>query len=150
MKTAIKRSLATIRLAPASQVEHLAEQTRRKNLKIAKLEKQIAKLRTDIETWKNLHQTSEKATTEWKRATAKAKARSAAHTIRAEASSEEWKERAVKLKDRLHSVRARLQQANQASKLAREHLMATEVKLDLVEAAIHVLDARTRKSTSQS
>jgi chromosome segregation ATPase len=150
MKTAIKGLLATVRLAPANQIEHLADQVRRKGLRTSKLEKQIAKLRTDIDTWKSLHQTSEKAAAEWKRATSKAQARSAAHTIRAEAAAEEWKERALALKERLHSVRTRLHQANQTSKLAQEHLMATEVKLDLVEAAIHVLDARTRKSASQS
>ena len=34
--------------------------------------------------------------------------------------------------------------------MAREHLMATEVKLDLIEAAIQVLDARTRETAVRS
>ncbi len=40
--------------------------------------------------------------------------------------------------------RARADKGHHAARLAREHLMAIEVKLDLIEAAIGVLDTRTR------
>jgi hypothetical protein len=42
------------------------------------------------------------------------------------------------LKDKLRETKA-------AANGAREYLMATETKLDLIEAALHVLDARTRE-----
>ncbi|MDA1183138.1 MAG: hypothetical protein O2930_00665 [Acidobacteria bacterium] len=153
MKTAIKRLLAAVHLAPASQVQHVTDQARRATVKVSELEARLAKLRADVETWKSHHEASARTAAEWKQAaaTANAKAeRSAAHATRTEASAEEWKARAVGLKEQLRSLRERLDHANQATALAREHLMATEVKLDLVEAAIQVLDTRTRKTTAGS
>ena len=55
-------------------------------------------------------------------------------------------ERAQALTTQLEEYRARLDGANQATKMAREQLMVMEVKLDLIEAAISVLDARTREA----
>jgi chromosome segregation ATPase len=153
MKTAIRRLLATVRLAPASQVEHLADQTRRAAARVSDLEARMAKLRADVDTWKSHHEASAKTAAEWKQAASTANAkteRSAAHTKRAEAAAEEWKARALALKAQLHSLRERLSHASQSTTMAREHLMATEVKLDLIEAAIQVLDTRTRKTASGS
>ena len=42
-------------------------------------------------------------------------------------------------------MRDRLEKAHLATDAANEQLMAMEVKLDLIEAAIQVLDARTRE-----
>jgi len=153
MKTAIMRMLATVRLAPASQVEHLADQAQRAAARVSGLEEQLAKLRADVEAWKSHHEASARTAAEWKQAAATANAkteRSTAHSKRAEASAEEWKARALALKEQLHSLRQRLTHANQATSLAREHLMATEVKLDLIEAAIQVLDTRTRETPARS
>lgn len=151
MKTAITSLLASVHLAPANQVRHLSDQARRATVKASELEARLAQLRADVDTWKGHHEASAKAAAEWKQAaaTANAKAeRSAAYTKRAEASAEDWKARALALKEQLRSLRERLDHANQATALAREHLMATEVKLDLVEAAIQVLDTRTRKTAA--
>ena len=153
MKTAIRRMLATVRLAPASHAAHLADQARRATAKVSELEDRLAKARADVETWKAHHEASAKSAAEWKHAAATATARtqrSAEETERAEASAEEWKARALAFKTQLHELRERLNHANQATSLAREHLMATEVKLDLVEAAIQVLDARTRETAIRS
>lgn len=149
MKTAIKGLLATVRLAPASQVAHLADQAKRATVRVSELEDRMAKLRAEIETWKSHHEASAKAAAEWKQAASAAveKAeRSAAQTARAETSAEEWKARGLALKEQLRSLRERLDSANHATTLAREHLMATEVKLDLIEAAVQVLDTRTRQT----
>jgi chromosome segregation ATPase len=153
MKTAIRSLLAGVRLAPASQIEHLAGQARRATVRVSELEERMAKLRTDVDTWKSHHEASAKNAAEWKQAatTANAKTeRSAAQAKRAEASAEEWKTRALALKAQLQSLRERLSNASEATTMAREHLMATEVKLDLIEAAIHVLDTRTRKTAAGS
>ena len=146
MKTAIKGLLATVRLAPASQVEHLADQARRATVRLSELEERMTKLRADVETWKSHHEASAKAAAEWKHAASTAvekTERSVTQTKRAEASTEEWKARALALKEQLQALRGRL---SHATTLAREHLMATEVKLDLIEAAVQVLDTRTRKT----
>jgi hypothetical protein len=50
------------------------------------------------------------------------------------------------LKTQLHALRERLGHANHVTTIAREHLLATEVKFDLIEAAILVLDTRTRET----
>ncbi len=142
MKTAIKTLLAILRLAPATQVEHLTDQARRSAARVSELEERTAKLRADIETWKQHYENSAKTVAEWKHAAAAAIAkaeRAAADTERAEA-----------LKAQLHALRERLGNANHATTMAREHLMATEVKLDLIEAAIQVLDARTRETAVRS
>jgi chromosome segregation ATPase len=46
-------------------------------------------------------------------------------------------------------LRVRLVEAEQALGLAREHLMAIDVKLDILEGAANVLDARTRAAMSK-
>jgi chromosome segregation ATPase len=151
MKTAIKGLLATVRLAPASQVEHLADQAKRATVRLSELEERMAKLRADVETWKGHHEASAKAAAEWKHAASTAAERTERSSVqakRAEASAEEWKARALALKEQLHTLRGRLSHASHATTLAREHLMATEVKLDLIEAAVQVLDTRTRKTAS--
>jgi hypothetical protein len=42
-------------------------------------------------------------------------------------------------------MRSRLENAHRATDSANEQLMAMEVKLDLIESAIQVLDTRTRE-----
>jgi chromosome segregation ATPase len=153
MKTAIKGLLATVRLAPASQVEHLAGQAQRATVRVSELEERMAKLRADVETWKSHHEASAKTAAEWKHAASVANVkteRSEALAKHLETSAEEWKARALALKKQRHSLRERLSHVNHATTLAREHLMATEVKLDLIEAAIQVLDTRTRKTASRA
>jgi chromosome segregation ATPase len=60
---------------------------------------------------------------------------------------EKLKGLAVKLEQRdaeLEKLRERLATAERELSVAREHLMAVEVKLDILEGAANVLDARTR------
>ena len=58
----------------------------------------------------------------------------------------EWKARAEALSEEKRDLRARLEEVQRASITAREYLMATEAKLDLIEAALQVLDSRTREA----
>ena len=69
------------------------------------------------------------------------------------ARTDEWKRKAEALtsdvrdlKLRLDDARGRLEEAQRGATFAREHLMAMETKLDLIEAAIQVLDTRTREA----
>jgi len=153
MKTAIKGLLASVGLAPARQVATLGDQAHRAAARVSELEQRLATLRADVDTWKRHYEASAKTVAEWKHSASSANAkieRSAEQTKRAEASAEEWKQRAQALKAQVSALRERLDHANDATTMAREHLMATEVKLDLVEAAIQVLDTRARKTTAVS
>ena len=47
------------------------------------------------------------------------------------------------------NMQTQLTETERALALAREHLMAIEVKLDILEGAANVLDARTRTSTKR-
>ena len=49
----------------------------------------------------------------------------------------------------LAAMQARLVETERALALARDHLMAIEVKLDILEGAANVLDARTRVAQRQ-
>jgi chromosome segregation ATPase len=168
MKGAITRVLSAFGLAPASQADRLTKETRDLAARVVQLEERLAQARADADNWKRRHAEGADALVGWKQAAAKAEAetervraagdrlaadveRSAADVRREQARTEEWKARAEKLtadaqdlRGRLHSSRAKLEEAERAAATAHEHLMAMEVKLDLLEAAAQVLDARTR------
>ena len=168
MKSLIKGILAAIGLAPAGQAERLLNETRDQTAKIAQLEDRLAQARTEADGWKRRQAEAADAIAGWKQAAARADAeteriraasdrlaadveRAAADIKREQARTEEWKNRADKLtadaqdlRARLAAARARLEEAERAAATAHEHLMAMEVKLDLLEAAAQVLDLRTR------
>lgn len=169
MKSTIKSMLSAFGLAPASQADQLTKETRDLAARVAQLEERLAQARADADTWKRRHAEGAEALGGWKQAAAKAEAetervraagdrlaadveRTAADVRREQTRTEEWKGRAEKLaadaqdlRARLQHARAKLEDAERAATTAHEHLMAMEVKLDLLEAAVQVLDARTRE-----
>ena len=169
MKGAIRGLLAAFGLAPASQADQLAKETRDLAARVALLEERLTQARADADSWKRRHAEGADALGGWKQAAAKAEAeaervraagdrlaadveRTAADVRREQARTEEWKGRAEKLtadaqdlRARLQHSRAKLEEAERAATTAHEHLMAMEIKLDLLEAAVQVLDARTRE-----
>jgi len=52
-------------------------------------------------------------------------------------------------REEIQSLRTRLAEAERELMVAREHLMAIEVKLDILEGAANVLDVRTRAAISK-
>lgn len=149
MKAAIKGLLTTIGLAPAGQVETATAQTRQAAEKAKHLEDRLAGTRADLEHWKQRYEECSNTAAEWKSGVARVEAnleRTKAHVVRAEAHAEEWKAKAGALAAQVQDLRARLGDAHRATTTSREHLMAMEVKLDLIETAINVLDARTREA----
>ena len=140
MRTAIKALLGAIGLAPAGQVENLTVRVRETADRATALEERVAKLRADVESWKRRYEESANAVAEWKHGAAAVETKAQ----RAEAQVEELKARLEMQATKIHSLRDQLEKANHAATTAREHLMATEVKLDVIEAAIQVLDVRTR------
>ena len=167
MKRAIKALLAALGLAPASQVERLNGEVRRAEAKFAQLERDIELVRADAQSWKRRFEDSSETVAGWKQATQRAQAETGyakedverikveLDRVRAELERErpitaEWKRRAEALKLDLQEMRARLDNAHRVGDLATEQLMAMEVKLDLIEAAIQVLDLRTREHAVSS
>src|SRR5918996_5254678 len=168
MKGAITGFLSAFGLAPAGHVERLTQESRDAAARAAQLEERLAQARADVDTWKRRHAEASDALAGWKQNAARADAeaerlraasdrltadveRAAADVKREQARTEDWKGRAEKLaadaqdlRTRLQNTRARLEQAERSAATAHEHLMAMEVKLDLLEAAAQVLDLRTR------
>jgi chromosome segregation ATPase len=110
---------------------------------VAALEDRASRLRADVDNWKRRHEESASAGAESKRAAAAA----ASRAERAEAEVEGLKARSQALATKLGVLREQLDKAKRESTTAHEHLMAMEVKLDLIEAALQVLDVRTRDAT---
>lgn len=149
MNATIRRALAGVGLAPAGQLQRLAEKSRQMSDKVKSLEDRVAKLRADAETWKGRHEEIAAKLREWKDVAAEAEAeaeRMRAGAEHAKARAGEWKARAEALMEEKRNLRARLEEVQQASITARDYLMASEAKLDLIEAALQVLDSRTREA----
>ena len=127
MKNVIVRLLAAIGLVPARRYVRLSNELNRE-------------LRT------------------WQKRAGKATDRVAALERRIEELQKELQRQVQKMKKArpvgerelpdLAPMEARLVEAERAAALAREHLMAIEVKLDILEGAANVLDARTRTTPS--
>jgi chromosome segregation ATPase len=147
MKNTIRKALAGFGLAPAGQLHRLASESRQASDKVKSLEERLAKLRADADTWKQRHDDVTAKLREWKEAAARAEAEAERMRTGAEhskARAAEWKTRADALTEEKLALRARLEEAQRAAINAREYLMATEAKLDVIESAIQVLDRRTR------
>ena len=147
MKPLILKLLAAIGLAPAGHLTQAQTRANRAAEKVARLEQQATKLREERDDWKQRHQHAITAAADLKKTAARAEdasARAKAEAERANTQVEEWRTRAQALTTELREVRDRLEEARRVGTLAREHLMVTETKLDLIEAAIQVLDSRTR------
>jgi DNA repair exonuclease SbcCD ATPase subunit len=143
----LSRLLAVIGLAPTAHVTRLNQELRSTSNKVREMEARLAKLRADSEGWKRRYDDAAKMATERKEAASRADAeakRARADADRAAAA--EWQARAKAQDDQLRELRARADDAQRAAALAREQLMVMETKLDLIEAAVQVLDTRTHTS----
>jgi chromosome segregation ATPase len=140
MKRLITGALGAVGLAPSGQVARAKAEGDRAAQKLRDLEARVASLKADADTWKRRHDEVSRRAAEQQDALAKAIARAE----RAEARAEELKARGDELQAEAKEMRARMQDSGRAAATVREHLMATETKLDLIEAALQVLDARTR------
>lgn len=128
MRRVISSLLAMVGLAPARRC--------------AALEKQVRQLKADVADWKT------RAT----RATERAKTMD--HELKQYARTTEKLKRSTarvaQQQGELDTLRARLEQAERDLAGARDHLMVIEVKLDILEGAANVLDARTRSALARA
>ena len=146
-RSALKRILAFIGLAPIRQVHALSGTVARADTKVDALKRRLAtvhgELRTRKHEMKRLSRAcdaSERETREWQGSAERSKAKTAEWKVTAET----WKQRAAQYRRSLRETKRQLESVEQTTHLAQEHLMSTEVKLDLVEAAIQTLDDRMR------
>lgn len=145
MKTLIHRALAGVGLATAGQLAHATGQARKA---AQQADERQAKARADLESWKQRYEQAAREAAEFRKTAAQAEAaaeRAQKELDRARAQGEEWKGRADTLAAQVRELKDRLDETRRVTTVARQHLMATETKLDLIEAAIQVLDARTRE-----
>lgn len=140
MTSLMKRSLAAVGMVPARQLEGVAEELRRETKRLAKAEERASELRTEADNWKRRSEEAAARIAEFQATAERAERRAE----RAEAQAAEWKGRAGLLADEVRDLKDKLRETKAAANGAREYLMATETKLDLIEAALQVLDARTR------
>ena len=150
MKATIRQVLAGVGLAPAGQLQRLAKESRQMSDKVKNLEDRVTKLRADAETWKRRHEEIAAKLREWKDVAAVTEAdaeRMRAGAEHAKTRASEWKARTEALTEEKRNLRVRLEEVQRAAITAREYLMATEANLDLIEAALQVLDSRTREAT---
>ena len=154
MKAVLKRLIAAFGLAPARHVARLADEASKAAHRARKTEERLTKVRTDADGWKRRHEGAVATLAEWKQAAADAEMRAKRATAdleRAVGDGERLQAKIGELRARVHTsgeeiqdLRARLQETRRRTSGAHEQLMAMEVKLDLLEAAIRILDTRTR------
>ena len=129
--------LGAVGLATAGRARMLTKRVETSDQRVAELKRAVADAREEAARWKD------KASALSARV---AKAEQAAERLpKTERELQQWKARDEKHVAQLAEVRERMIRAERAAALSQEHLTATETKLDIIEAAIGVLDRRTRK-----
>jgi chromosome segregation ATPase len=153
MKGPVMRLLRVLHLAPAGELERAAAEARQLASRVRALEERLPKLRADADTWKQRHEEVAAKLADCRAALVESQAEAARAregVEHAKARMQEWKARAGGLAEEKQVLRARLEEAQRVAVAAREYLMATETKLDLIEAAIQILDVRSRDAAAGS
>jgi chromosome segregation ATPase len=145
MKAVLRRMLSAVGLTTARRAERLEMDARQAVLRSRALEERVAAMQADVERWKRRCEDKSAAASGWKQAAGEIEARARTDTARLKAHCEELKARVADLASEVNDLQGRLEAADRAASSAREELMLMETKLDLVEAAIRILDARTRE-----
>jgi predicted nucleic acid-binding Zn-ribbon protein len=129
--------LGAFGLASAGQARTLTTRVESADQRAAELKRAVAEAREETSRWKaKAGELTERV----------GKAEQAAERLpKIERELQQWKTRDEKHVAQLAEVRDRMVRAEHAATLSQEHLTATETKLDVIEAALNVLDRRTRK-----
>lgn len=127
--------------AKAEQLRKSTEQQRKADARVAELTRALDEARASAAAWKSMVE-EERARAEAARSEVlRLEHRIQKLTVDAEADRTRTEARRAKDAER---VQLRLDAAERDLRLAREHLMLVEVKLDVLEGAASVLDRRTR------
>jgi chromosome segregation ATPase len=139
----MRRPIRILGLVRGRSYDALAEQQKKAEARASQLAQQLEKTRADSRLWKTK---AEEATDALK------KAHEAADTAQRQMRlAEKLKDEAIKNRGLeqertadLALLQQRLADSERELSIAREQLMAIEVKLDILEGAANVLDGRTR------
>ncbi len=117
----------------------VSERLRKSESRVETLTRKLEETQTELRAWRTKAEEAQKRAKDVE----KEMARQAERAQKAEAQIEK---RAVRDRKRIDvpTLEARLEQAHRDLAVARDHLMAVEVKLDILEGAAQVLDGRTR------
>jgi chromosome segregation ATPase len=138
----IRTALGVVGLTSAAQAQALSQRAEAADRRAGELKEALAEARADAARWKA------KAAELGERL---AKLEDTAERLpKIEREMQHWKTRDEKHVAQLAEVRERMERAERAVALSREHLMATETKLDIIEGAVNVLDTRTRRALESS
>ena len=129
--------LGAIGLTSAGHARALLKRVEAADDRVAVLTRHVTAARDEAAQWKS-------KADELSARASKAE-RAAAQLPKVERELQQWKTRDEKHTAQLAEVRERMIRAERAAELSQEHLTATETKLDVIEAAIGVLDRRTRQ-----
>ena len=137
--------LRTLGIAPAARVDELAERLRKAQARADSLTKKLEDVQAESrarldEALKRLRDAEERLRQSDERAI-----RDAQRVEKLKADAEHQATREKKKAIDVPALEHRLDDAERDLLVARDHLMAIEVKLDILEGAANVLDARTRK-----
>ena len=136
----LTRLLAAAGLVRSARYAAVEEQARKADVRAGKLNETVETLRAEVREWKTKAGDAEKRARELERDAARHEQR--AEKIRADLTAQLETERG-RLAE-FQAMRQRLSGAERDVAVARDHLMAIEVKLDILEGAANVLDGRTR------
>ena len=129
--------LGAVGLTSAGRARTMMTRVEAADQRVAELKRAVADAREKTARWKARAR---------KLADRMAKAeRAAARLPKVERELRHVRTRDEKHVAQLAEVRERMLRAEHAASLSQEHLIATEAKLDIIEAAINVLDQRTRR-----
>ena len=129
--------LGAVGLTSAGRARTLMNRAEAADHRAAELKRAVSDARAEAARWKaKVSELSERA----------GKAEQAAERLpKIERELQQVKARDDKHVAQLAEVRERMLRAERAAALSQEHLTATEAQLDVIEAALGVLDRRTRK-----
>jgi DNA repair exonuclease SbcCD ATPase subunit len=159
VKRLLIRLLNMLGLVTAGRYRVVAEQLRDSESRVKKLTKVLEATRSEIKGWKG--KTNEAAqrvkTLERDAAKREQRAEKERHDLQEQMSKRQREVAHLQTQvDRLRKTNAeidellvRLADAERELSVAREHLMAVDVKLDILEGAANVLDVRTRSAIVQ-
>jgi len=133
----IQSLLGAVGLASAGQTRNLTKRLDAADQRNAELKRAVADAREEAARWKT-------RANELTDRVAKAD-RASERLPKLERELQQVRLRDEKHVSQLAEVRERMLRAERAAALSQEHLTATETKLDVIEAAINVLDQRTRR-----
>jgi chromosome segregation ATPase len=145
MRALMSKLASRAGLVPRAKADHLAEVVERGQGKIAELKKAIEDARSETKIWKTKCEETTKKVSE---TATEDSAKWAKRFEKVQEDLERVREREERHRARIAELHEKAQASERALRIAREQLMAVEVKLDIVEGALTVLDSRTRAALS--